>query len=192
MRNDTAQHDGTHLPLTWWQRLFLPASLTITESSLPLALPATAHEFVSDIEAWAQDNLDSLIDGDDGHADVIAKAVPTLDDTSIAELAVQLWRLRKRMEMQFPEARGKERRRFEDPIRRLEHVLTDAGVVLDDPIGRPFVDGWVEIEVVAWEPPKADDPHATTDCPWVADTIRPIVRKAGEIISRGQVIVANP
>jgi hypothetical protein len=192
MQDDTAQHDSTHLPLTWWQRLFLPASLTITESSLPLALPATAHEFVFGVETWAQDNLDSLIDGDDDHADVIAKAVPMLDDKSIAELAVQLWRLRKRMEMQFPEARGKERRRFEDPIRRLEQVLIDAGVILDDPIGRPFVDGWEEVEVIANEPAGADTPDRPREGPWVADTIRPIVRKAGQIISRGQVIVANP
>ena len=170
-------------PLPWWRRVFLRPGLRIVERPLPLQLPDSATAL---IEALA-----TLHEPGDGPTDGAESPTP-FSDKALAELGLQVWRLRKRVERIDPKERRKERRQFEESTRRLEQLLVAADVVVDDPIGRPYVEGWVEIEVLAWEPVEEGDERPSVAGPWVKDTVKPIIRRDGKVISQGQVIVARP
>jgi len=111
-----------------------------------------------------------------------------LSKAEAVELAVQTWRLARRVEALDPEKFPRERKHFADSLRRFQKILESHHVEVVDPVGQVYVDGWVEVEVISWEPPKpGTDASAST----IKQTISPIVRRSGEIIARGQVVAID-
>jgi hypothetical protein len=111
-----------------------------------------------------------------------------LKKAEILELAVQTWRLARRIESLDAEKFPRERKQLGDSLRRFQRILEVSQVETVDPVGQVYVDGWVEVEVVSWEaPPEGTD---STTCR-ILQTISPIVRREGIIIARGQVVATD-
>jgi hypothetical protein len=104
------------------------------------------------------------------------------------ELAIQTWRLSRRVETIDAERFPRERKQLTDSLRRFQRILESLRIEVIDPTGQVYVPGWVEVEVVSWEPP---DPGSDGSVCKVKQTIAPIVRRAGEIIARGQVVATD-
>jgi hypothetical protein len=172
--------------MSFFRRMLLPRGLKIRERPIPVDLPDSGEEFIRQLLLIAAEQPRLA-------KSAANSAMPQrIGDTALAELAIQVWRLRKRVERIDPVERQKERRQFEDSTKRFERILADEDIVIDDPIGKPFVDGWVEIEVVAWDPVDDITERPLFPGPWIKDTVKPIVRRGGRIIGNGQVVVANP
>lgn len=114
--------------------------------------------------------------------------VGSLSESEAIELAVQTWRLARRVEALDAEKFPREKKQFADSLRRFQKILETHGVETVDPVGQVYVDGWVEVEVISWEPPK---PGSDATVSTIKQTISPIVRRAGEIIARGQVVAVD-
>jgi hypothetical protein len=127
------------------------------------------------------DHLGSLISGM-GHAPV--------GEAELVEIAVQLWRLDQRVQRVATGGSDPELRRLSDSVKRLRGALERLEVDFEDPLHREYNDGWLEVEVVAWEQPDAPPPSGVQG-PWVKQTLRPIVRRSGQLISRGEVVVTQ-
>jgi len=106
----------------------------------------------------------------------------------VIELAIQTWRLARRVETIDAEKLPRERKQLTDSLRRFQRILESLRIEVIDPIGQVYVPGWVEVEVVSWEPP---DPGSDGSVCKVKQTVAPIVRRAGEIIARGQVVATD-
>ena len=77
-------------------------------------------------------------------------------------------------------------------IKKLTQLLTDNQVVIDDPLHRKYVDGWVEVEAVATETVTGDEyPPGLDEGPFVHETRRPIVRRDQRPIAKGEVVIAE-
>jgi hypothetical protein len=76
-----------------------------------------------------------------------------------------------------------------DSCRRFERLLESMGVEVVDPVGREYVDGWAEVDVVSWEPASESEQIQRA---LVKQTVSPIIRRSGAIIQIGQVIVTEP
>jgi hypothetical protein len=111
-----------------------------------------------------------------------------LSRAEAVELAVQTWRLARRVESLDAEKFPRERKQFADSLRRFQKILESHQVEVVDPVGQVYVDGWDEVEVISWEPPQ---PGTDGSLPTIKQTISPIVRRSGEIIARGQVVAID-
>lgn len=111
-----------------------------------------------------------------------------LSKAEAVELAVQTWRLARRVEALDPEKFPRERKQFADSLRRFQRILESHQIEVVDPVGQVYVDGWDEVEVISWEPPQ---PGTDGSVPTIKQTISPIVRRSGEIIARGQVVAID-
>jgi hypothetical protein len=107
----------------------------------------------------------------------------------LRELAIQVWRLEKRIEKIEPGRELKSKRPLEDSTGRLRSLLDELGVTTEDPIGSPYTDGWIELEVIAFEDPDGPPPLGSPD-QWVKQTIRPIIRNKSTLLAKGEVIIA--
>jgi hypothetical protein len=107
-----------------------------------------------------------------------------LSKSELVELATQTWRLERRVASLDPATMPREQKQFSDSLRRFQRIMAGLGLEIHDPIGERYVDGWVEVEVVAWE--ECNDRHPMPDV--IKQTIAPIVRRGGQVMSRGQVI----
>ena len=113
------------------------------------------------------------------------------DDVAI-ELAVQVWRLEKRVGQLDLNDSPKLLRRMTDSVDKFKQLLHDNKVIVDDPVNRKYVDGWLEVKAIAWEEvPLEKCPDNIGADPFVLETIRPIVRRDGRPISIGQIVVAE-
>jgi hypothetical protein len=111
-----------------------------------------------------------------------------LKKPEILELAVQTWRLARRIESLDAEKFPRERKQLGDSLRRFQRILEVNRVEVVDPVGQVYVDGWVEVEVVSWEAPPPDTDSSVCR---IKQTVSPIVRRDGEIIARGQVVATD-
>ena len=93
----------------------------------------------------------------------------------IAELAQAAWQATRRNIGALKNA-----------VDKANAALAALGVEVVDPVGREYVDGWVEVEIVMWEPYQEGQAN---EAPHVVRTVSPIVRRNGQIIARGQVVV---
>lgn len=107
-----------------------------------------------------------------------------LSKAELVELATQTWRLERRVASLDPSTMPREQKQFTDSLRRFQRIMAGLGLEIHDPIGERCVDGWAEVEVVAWE--ACDDRHPSPDT--IKQTIAPIIRRNGKVMSRGQVI----
>lgn len=111
-----------------------------------------------------------------------------LSKGQIVELAVQTWRLNQRVAIFNGEKNPREKKQFADSLNRFQKILEGMKVEIYDPMGTIYKEGWVEVEVISWEPPEQGSDSSVCR---VKQTISPIVRRSGEIIARGQVIVTD-
>ena len=107
----------------------------------------------------------------------------------LRELALQVWRLEKRIERIEPGTELKSKRPLEDSTGRLRDILDDIGITTEDPLGSPYTDGWIEVDVIAFEDPDGPPPAGSPD-QWIKQTIRPIIRNKSDLLAKGEVIVA--
>lgn len=106
-------------------------------------------------------------------------------------MAVYLWRLERRLDaLQVQGDSDRAKRPLRDSLHRLTSALEQAGVTIEDPIERGYTDGWIELDVIAWEDPDSPPPPGVGG-PWVKQTIKPIVRARGRLLARGEVVIAD-
>ena len=111
-----------------------------------------------------------------------------LSKSQIVELAVQTWRMARRVETFDGEKNPREKKQFADSLNRFQKILEGMKVEIYDPVGAIYKEGWSEVEVISWEPPEQGSDSSVCR---VKQTVSPIVRRSGEIIARGQVVVTD-
>jgi hypothetical protein len=100
------------------------------------------------------------------------------------EIAHQAWRLRNRLDNHRQDMDANTLGAVEGMLAKLDAFMQQRGIEIHNPIGEKYVDGWVEVEVVSWEEVDKRNPEPDT----IKQTIRPIIRRNGQVASRGQVI----
>ncbi len=113
-----------------------------------------------------------------------------LDDSTLVELAVQVWRLDRRVEGLDPEKHPRERKMFADSALRFARLIQQFGVEYEDPTGQAFSSGRLDIEVVAWDEPDGT-PNPQESGPWIKRVVCPIVRCGERRLTCGQVVVVD-
>lgn len=109
-------------------------------------------------------------------------AINANDETEIAH---QAWRLRNRLETLRQNLDSNAIAAVEAMLAKLDAFMQQRGIEISDPIGEKYVDGWVEVEVVSLEEVDKNNPEPDT----IKQTVRPIIRRNGQVASKGQVIV---
>lgn len=113
-----------------------------------------------------------------------------LSNSDLVELAIQTWRLEKRVQSMDPTVDARAFKQFTDSVRRFTKLLERFSTAYEDVTNKPFTSGWQEVEVVNWDEPDAT-PAPVAAGPWVKQTISPIVRRQGIVIKTGQVICVD-
>ena len=150
--------------------------------------PATADAApVADTTADAEPDVPAAPGPPSSPAEVPAAG---LADKDAIELGIQAWRLQKRVSMLPLQDHPKHKRRLDDSVSQINRLLQKFEVEVEDPIGEVYTDGWVAVEVISSEIiepwPRENDPR-----PYVNETVRPIIRRGGQIIKTGQVIIGE-
>src|SRR5690606_2511900 len=149
--SSSSNHAGS-LPLSWFERLLLPRVWTFSHSLAELDLPDDPAELLAELvttsDGAAQDATDSIIHQSD-----------------LVELAIQTWRLQRRVDAIDPAEHKREHKQFTDSVRRFVKLLERFHVEFEDPTGRPYTAGWLEVDVVSWDDPGADLPPVESG-PW--------------------------
>jgi hypothetical protein len=114
--------------------------------------------------------------------------VGSLSESEAIELAVQTWRLARRVEALDAEKFPREKKQFADSLRRFQKILETHGVEVVDPVGQVYVAGWDEVEVISWE---SASPGECSSASTIKQTVSPIVRRGGAMIARGQVVAID-
>lgn len=122
-------------------------------------------------------------------AAVAAVSPEGLGDSESAQLGLQVWRLARRVEELGQGDVERTKRQFGDSLRRFQQLLSDLRIEVTDPIGEPYTDGWIEVDVIAWEDGK---PPPGIAGPWVKQTLKPILRRDGRLLTRGEIVVGEP
>lgn len=172
-----------------WQLLFgVPDWLAATQE-----VKGEIEETVDCVEG--QNDVETQEISNDVETQGISNDVETqqgISDDVAIELAVQVWRLEKRVGQLDLDDSPKLLRRMTDSVDKFKQLLQNINVIVDDPINRKYVDGWLEVKAVAWEEvPLEKCPDNISGDPFVLETIRPIVRREGRPISIGRIVVAE-
>lgn len=118
------------------------------------------------------------------------RATASGNASELESFALHTWRLGRRVDgMADSEERVK--RQLQDSHRRLTDALAGLGVTIDDPTDRAYTDGWLEVDVIAWEEPDGPAPDGIHG-PWVKQTIRPVIRRGDGLLCKGEIVVADP
>lgn len=107
-------------------------------------------------------------------------------DRSIAEVAVCLWDIRRKLQGSEAAQQDRKLRLLNRRAEKAISALEEAGVVIDDPIGRRYAAG----SEGSMKPNFQPTPGATYEK--VIETITPIVYRDERLIGRGEVFVAVP
>ncbi|MEQ9461109.1 MAG: hypothetical protein RIG82_09180 [Phycisphaeraceae bacterium] len=112
------------------------------------------------------------------------------DLPELESFALHTWRLGRRVDGMADSDR-RIKRQLQDSHKRLTDALYGLGLTIDDPTDRAYTDGWLEVDVIAWEEPDGPAPEGIHG-PWVKQTIRPIIRRGDGLLCKGEVVVADP
>lgn len=104
--------------------------------------------------------------------------------SSIADVATNLWRLRRRL-ANSPDGDQRKFRRHQRDVEAIWDTLEDDGIKIQDHLGDLF-DAGLSIKVLAFQP------TAGLERDRVIETIRPTVYLRKQIIQTGEVIVGTP
>ena len=140
---------------------FQEVATAITEASAQLDAAVAAGELSEKQARQARDS--------------VKKLKRASGDGKISELAQAAWQAAKR-----------NINALKNVVDKANATLASLGVEIVDPVGREYVEGILEYEVIAIEPYQEGQENETTH---VVETITPIVRRNGQIIARGQVVV---
>ena len=118
---------------------------------------------------------------------VVATSGPALSKGSnlLASVAIELWRIKTRLARALPLLPVKEARPLETSVLRMEELLAEAGVTIEDPVGRPYVEG-ERLEVLLFEP------SAEVTRPTIVQTVKPSIYQNQVLLKPAEVIVATP
>jgi len=112
-----------------------------------------------------------------------AKAVERI----LVPLAVELWRLDKRLVKLEGARQDPAIQALFDQVRRIREILESAKVEIRDHTGASYADG-TSLKVLAFEETKEIMPGQMR----VLETVKPTILWTGQIIERGEVIVGIP
>ena len=178
----------TRRPLSGLTRLLLPRQWRFSQRVEEPLLPEYPIAFLAEVLAE--------------HAPAAGQPAPDLeqadaadDRTSLSqsdlvEFAIQTWRLQRRVEGMDREKHKREYKQFSDSVRRFVKILGRLEVEFEDPTGKPFTTGWLEVEVVSWDDPGNEESPVDSG-PWVKQTVSPIIRQHGITIKTGQVVCVD-
>jgi hypothetical protein len=164
------------------------APLTATETNpLQTALGELSARIEEQNAKVANEKLES--------SNPIAKAVAGIKDSvrrlndainanNEVEIAHQAWRLRNRLDNNRQNLDANTLAAVEGMLAKLDAFMQQRGIEIHNPIGEKYVDGWREVDVVAWE--EVDERNQEPET--IKQTIRPIIRRNGQVASKGQVI----
>lgn len=181
-------HYPTRQPLSFVRRLLLPREWRFSQQIEESVLPDDPIAFFDEVLAR--------------HAGKIGQSAPdvgqsnatnggaSLTKSDLIEFAIQTWRLQRRVQGLDPEKHKREYKQFSDSVRRFVKFLERFDVEFEDPVGKPFTTGWLEVEVVSWDEP-GDEESPVDSGPWVKQTISPIIRQHGITIKAGQVVCVD-
>ena len=183
-----ALHFPSRRPLSVLERVLLPRqwsfSQIVEESSLPDDPVAFLGEQLAKLApAGRQATPDA------GQSDA-AGGGTSLSKSDLVEFAIQTWRLQRRVDGMDRDKHKREYKQFSDSVRRFVKILQRFEVEFEDPTGKPFTAGWLEVEVVSWDDP-GDEESPVDSGPWVKQTISPIIRQHGITIKTGQVVCVD-
>lgn len=181
----------------WIDRRFRFAAMRFNTLDAPEQESLDGIALVAQIESKIQAfNLSAKKDSERNEVGANGNQPSSTDPTAmvlgkkdVIELAVQTWRLSRRIDAVDAEKLPRERKALSDSLRRFQSILESLKVEAIDPVGQTYIEGWVEVEVVSWEPP---DPETDVKTCRVKQTIAPIVRRNGDLLSRGQIVVTDP
>jgi len=115
----------------------------------------------------------------------------TVGVSELESFALHVWRLGRRVDGMAEAEVGRIKRQLQDSHKRLSDALSSLGVTIEDPTLRAYTDGWLEVDVIAWEDPDSPPPDGVKG-PWVKQTIRPVIRRGDELLAKGEVVIADP
>lgn len=173
-------------------------AMRISEQDLPDGEEIDLHRALEQIESQVlasrraaerlQRELEAAPRGGTGSASASSAPGLALSKGDLIELAVQTWRLARRIESIDGEKLPREKKQLADSLRRFQRILDSLKVEVVDPTGQTYAEGWVEVEVISWEAPE---PGADASIHRVKQCVAPIIRRQGEIVARGQVVVTE-
>ena len=206
MSNPTRAHDhgsiagspSGHSKPGLLDRMFGFPAMRISKQDLPDGEEIDLHRALEQIESQVlasrraaerqQRELETAPRGGTGSASASSAAGLALSKGDLIELAVQTWRLARRIESIDGEKLPREKKQLADSLRRFQRILDSLKVEVVDPTGQTYATGWDEVEVVSWEAPEVGvdaSVHRVKQC------VAPIIRRQGEIVARGQVVVTE-
>ena len=172
----------------WIDRAFRFGPMRHTTEYLGIDSAISIYEVVECIETKYRDALAASSTPAANAQAPSASGGLALSKGDVIEIAVQTWRLGRRVDALDAEKNPREKKQFAESLWRFRKILELLKVECIDPVGKTYTEGWAEVEVVSWESPEAG--VAVSEYK-VKQTIAPIVRRSGEIIARGQVVVTD-
>lgn len=172
----------------WLDRAFRFGAMRHTTEDICFDSPVRISEVVESIESKYRDALATHATPAASPNSPAASGGLALSKGDIVEIAVQTWRLGRRVDALDEAKNPREKKQFAESLWRFRKILELLKIECIDPVGQTYTDGWVEVEVVSWEAPE---PGISVSEYIVKQTIAPIVRRHGEIIARGQIVVTD-
>lgn len=182
----------------WMDRMFGFPAMRLSEQDVPPPEDVDIHRSLEQIEAQIltsrrsaerlQRELEAAPRVTGSGAISPSGSGPSLSKGDLIELSVQTWRLARRIDGIDGEKLPREKKQLADSLRRFQKILDSLKVEVVDPTGQTYAAGWDEVEVVSWEPP---DDGVDASVNKVKQCVAPIIRRQGEIIARGQVVVTE-
>lgn len=129
--------------------------------------------------------LVTRVGGGTGVAAQAAREASAVERLDLCALAIELWRIRSRLQRVTPLLPARDARPLESSLARIEGLLVAAGVTTDDPEGRPYAEG-DRVDVLLFEP------HETLERATVLQTVKPAVLRDGSRVRSAEVIVGVP
>jgi hypothetical protein len=166
----------------WLDRAFRFGPMRHTTDDLCFESIVNVSEVVESIEMKCRDSLASSAPPAANPHSPSAAGGLALSKGDVIEIAVQTWRLGRRVDALDAEKNPREKKQFSESLWRFRRILELLQIECIDPVGQTYTEGWAEVEVVSWESPEAG---ITVSEYKVKQTIAPIVRRNGEIIARG-------
>ena len=106
-------------------------------------------------------------------------------DRLLAQVATELWRLRRKLELLDKTQPPGELRAILRPFQSAWDSIIQSGVEIDEHADEPY-DGGMAVEVLTFQP------CAELTREQIIETVRPTIYRNGQIIQLGQVIVGQP
>lgn len=109
----------------------------------------------------------------------------TKRETTLLAMALEVWRLETRLTAVESKLGPAQAKLLHASVRRMFELLSDVGFTIEDPTGRPYVEG-ERIEVLVFEP-TVDLQRST-----IIETVKPAIYRDSKLAAAAEVIVGVP